>query len=269
MLYLVGLGLADERDITVKGLEIVRSCTEIWLEAYTAILPGVDVQKLSTFYGKEVRVADREKVESGVGKLIEKAQTENVALLIVGDPFGATTHADLWLRAKKLGVDVGVVHNASIMNAIGACGLSLYAFGQTVSIPLFQGNWRPDSFYERIQSNKQAGLHTLCLLDIKVKEPNLAMLETKGKFVYDPPYFMTINEACRQLIEVEQRKKEGVLLDDAPCVGVARIGRYDQKITYGRLRGLAEMDFGEPLHSLVIIGQVHPLEQEILEYFKS
>ncbi len=38
MLYLVGLGLADERDITVKGLEIVKKAERVYLEAYTAIL---------------------------------------------------------------------------------------------------------------------------------------------------------------------------------------------------------------------------------------
>lgn len=38
MLYLVGLGLGDARDITVKGLEIVRSAIRVYLEAYTSIL---------------------------------------------------------------------------------------------------------------------------------------------------------------------------------------------------------------------------------------
>ena len=37
-LYLVGLGLADEKDITVKGLEIVRRSKRVYLEAYTSIL---------------------------------------------------------------------------------------------------------------------------------------------------------------------------------------------------------------------------------------
>lgn len=36
--YLVGLGLGSERDITVKGLEIVKRCAKVYLEAYTAIL---------------------------------------------------------------------------------------------------------------------------------------------------------------------------------------------------------------------------------------
>ena len=36
--YIVGLGLYDEKDITVKGLEIVRKCAHVYLENYTAIL---------------------------------------------------------------------------------------------------------------------------------------------------------------------------------------------------------------------------------------
>lgn len=38
MLYLVGLGLSDETDITVKGLEIVKRASRVYLEAYTSIL---------------------------------------------------------------------------------------------------------------------------------------------------------------------------------------------------------------------------------------
>lgn len=38
MLYLIGLGLADETDITVKGLEVVRKAARVYLEAYTSIL---------------------------------------------------------------------------------------------------------------------------------------------------------------------------------------------------------------------------------------
>jgi hypothetical protein len=38
MLYLIGLGLSDETDITVRGLEIVRKASRVYLEAYTSIL---------------------------------------------------------------------------------------------------------------------------------------------------------------------------------------------------------------------------------------
>jgi hypothetical protein len=48
MLYLIGLGLADETDISVKGLEIVKKADRVYLEAYTSILL-VDKQKLVSF----------------------------------------------------------------------------------------------------------------------------------------------------------------------------------------------------------------------------
>ena len=51
ILYLIGLGLSDEKDITVKGLEIVKKSKKIFLESYTSLL-NVDVNKLENYYGK-------------------------------------------------------------------------------------------------------------------------------------------------------------------------------------------------------------------------
>lgn len=89
---------------------------------------------------------------------------------------GATTHSDLALRAKNCGVEVQVVHNASILNSVGCCGLQLYSFGEVVSITFWTDEWRPDSFYDKIAKNRERGLHTLCLLDIKVKEQTVENL---------------------------------------------------------------------------------------------
>jgi len=128
-------------------------------------------------------------VETESDEILRDADKENVALLVVGDPFGcvvchrtwtvssypllvsrATTHTDIILRARALKIPVRVIHNASIMNAVGACGLQLYNFGQTVSLVFFTETWKPDSFYDRIKENVDLGMHTLVLLDIKVKE---------------------------------------------------------------------------------------------------
>lgn len=38
MFYFIGLGLGDAKDITVKGLEIVKGAKRVYLEAYTSIL---------------------------------------------------------------------------------------------------------------------------------------------------------------------------------------------------------------------------------------
>lgn len=51
VLYIIGLGLGDHKDITVKGLEAVKKCKELYLESYTSIL-GVKKDKLEEFYGK-------------------------------------------------------------------------------------------------------------------------------------------------------------------------------------------------------------------------
>lgn len=58
--------------------------------------------------------------------MIERAKTEEVAFCVVGDPFSATTHADLFLRCKSEGVKVEVVPNASIITGMGITGLQLY-----------------------------------------------------------------------------------------------------------------------------------------------
>lgn len=156
---------------------------------------GTRTSEQEAFYGKDIIVADRDMVETDSDAILKDADKVDVAFLVVGDPFGcvawlcsnaaeppqneadphpfrrsATTHADLLLRADALSVPYVVVHNASVMNAVGALGLALYNYGQTVSIPFFTDSWRPDSWLERVRENARLGLHTLCLLDIKVKE---------------------------------------------------------------------------------------------------
>lgn len=46
MLYLIGLGLSDATDITVRGLETVKKCKRVYLEAYTSILMATDQKGL-------------------------------------------------------------------------------------------------------------------------------------------------------------------------------------------------------------------------------
>lgn len=207
VLYVVGLGLGDEADITLRGLKAVQKCDLVFLEAYTSVL-AAPKERLETAYGKAITVADRNLVESEAERIYLPAKDKDVAFLVVGDPLCATTHTDIILRAKEVcawglwafmcvyrvdllvapekmygwpldptrphtnqaGVPVEVVHNASVMGAVASCGLQLYSFGYTVSIPLFEGEWRPDSFYGKIKYNRDGGMHTLCLLDIKVRD---------------------------------------------------------------------------------------------------
>ncbi|KAL9062377.1 MAG: hypothetical protein Q9157_008974 [Trypethelium eluteriae] len=267
MLYIVGLGLADEKDVTVKGLEIIRKASRIYLEAYTAILP-VDKERLEAYYDRPITIADREMVESSSDTILENADKEDVAFLVVGDPFSATTHTDLLLRARKLSIPTQSIPNASILTAVGATGLSLYTFGQTVSIVFFTDDWRPSSFYDKIAENASLGLHTLLLLDIKVKEPNLQQL-ARGKIVYEPPRYMTVAQCCIQLLEVEEERKQGICAAEKLAVGIARAGGGEaQKIVAGTLEELAKADLGKPLHSVALCGhRMHEMEWEFVREY--
>ena len=124
----------------------------MYIEAYTSILT-VGRDRLEELFGKQIEEAPREFVEGEIEAVLEQARTDEIALLVVGDPFGATTHCDLLARAKEMGVPTQVVHNASIMNAVGCCGLQLYRFGETISMCFFSSTWRPDSFYDKVAPN--------------------------------------------------------------------------------------------------------------------
>lgn len=264
---MVGLGLGNEEDITVRGLNIVKNADRVFLEAYTSVL-GVEKERLEEFYGKRITVADRDMVEQQVEDLVlVPAKTEKVAFLVVGDPVCATTHTDLWLRARQMGIEVEMIHNASIMGAAGACGLQLYNCGHTVSIPFFEENWRPTSFYPKIKFNRQGGMHTLCLLDIKVKEPDFEAM-MRGKTKYLPPRFMSVNTAAEQLLEAEEKEAQQAYDGNKTlCVGLARMGQPTQCIRAGTLEELRKYDFGGPLHSMIICGDLHDLEMEVLKEY--
>lgn len=206
-------------------------------------------------------------VESASDDILARADTEDVAFLVVGDPFGATTHTDLVLRARELSIPVQTIHNASIMNAIGCTGLQLYNFGQTVSMVFFQDNWRPTSFYDRIKENRDIGLHTLVLVDIKVKEQTMENI-MRGRKVFEPPRYMTAAQCAEQMIETEETRAEGAYSAESLAIGVARVGSKEQRMASGTLKQLASTDLGPPLHSVVLLGRrTHELERDYIREY--
>ncbi|MFW5865824.1 MAG: diphthine synthase [Nanoarchaeota archaeon] len=265
-LYLIGIGLYDYKDVTIRGLEIIKSCDTVYLENYTSILAS-PTEEIEGFYGREVILASRDLVEKQAEeKLIQPAKKRDIALLVVGDPFGATTHTDIMLRAKKAGVQVRTVFNASVLNAVGVTGLELYKFGKTTSIVYPDGNWLAHTPYDVIKMNREHGLHTLCLLDIKVAEPSMEDLR-KGSGKPQPSRYMTVAEGLDVLGRIEKLRGENIISHDTLVVGVARLGHPDMKIIAGTLRELKEVDFGSPLHSLIVPGKLHHIEEDALKQF--
>ena len=100
-----------------------------------------------------------------------------------------------------------------------------------------------------------------------MKEPSLESL-ARGKKVYEPARYMTVNTAIEQLLEVEASRNLNAFSADTLAVGVARIGAPSQQIVAGTMQELLDVDFGEPLHSLVIAGNMHVIETEFLQQFR-
>lgn len=60
-----------------------------------------------------------------------------------------------------------------------------------------------------------------------------------------------------------------VLNEGSVCIGVARVGSDSQCLQVSTLSEMTDLDLGPPLHSLVIVGQLHPLEVDMLRQFAS
>ncbi|CAH8575110.1 unnamed protein product [Schistosoma turkestanicum] len=278
MLYLVGLGLGSFSDLTIKGYDVLKKCDYIYLDSYTSIFSEEELKTLD-FNDKCILPADREFVEQS-NEIVDRAKDHDVAFLVVGDPLGATTHSDIILRAVENNISYQIIHNASVITAVGCCGLQLYNFGATVSIPLWDEFGHPESFYDKLIMNIKNGLHTLCLLDIKVKERSLENI-LRDRKVYEPPRFMSCCEAVYQIVDITDRRGAShcdadsiVLAKSAIVICLSRLGSDNQKIVVSTIGDINEahlksggnsLDIGGPPHCIIIPGLIHEMELEFLQ----
>lgn len=249
MLTFIGLGLYDEKDVSVKGLDAIRDADVIYAEFYTSRLMGSSLEKMEQLYGKKVIVLSREDVEQHPKEnILKDARDKKVVFLTGGDAMVATTHVDLRLRSRQLGIETCIIHGASIQSAVcGVTGLQNYRFGKAATIAFPYKNTVSETPYDTVKMNKANNLHTLLFLDID---------REKG--------YMTVNEGIRLLREVERRRKEGVVAG-ALCVGIARAGSPCPCVRAGNVEALESFDFGGPLHIMVIPAELHFLEEEALQ----
>lgn len=234
MLYLVGLGLRDG-DIAQNGVNALKDADAAFAELYTNSI-HYDLAALEEETGTEITILDRSEVEDE-DRVLEAAQDKDVAFLVSGDPLTATTHQDILFRAREAGIETDVIHAPSVLTAITETGLSIYKFGRTTTLPEPYKGDIPDSPFDVIDYNLEAGLHTLLLLDIG----------------------MTAEKA---LSYIEDEVAEDVLL----C---AKLGTQDRDIRYGSITALKEVadEFDVPC-SIIVPADLSDPEQERLETFR-
>ena len=251
-LTLIGLGLCDERDITARGMDEIREADVIFAEHYTSQLSTRSVSRLGEAIGREIVMLTRQEVEGG-SRIIESCRSGRVAFLVAGDPMTATTHVDLRLRAAKEKIETGIIHASSVFTAVpGLLGLQHYKLGRTTTLPFPQEGYLPTSPCEVIVENLERGLHSLVLLDIDSENDR----------------YMTANEGLNVLEEMANKLDVSEKIgDDLLVAVVARAGWPDCQVAAGMLKDMRTRSFGPPLHTLVVPGKLHFMEEEALRAF--
>jgi diphthine synthase len=252
MLIFIGLGLYDERDISVKGLDAVRGADMVYAEFYTSRLMGAALDTLEAFYGKKIHSLSRQQVEVDPSWM-EDALDRDVAFLVGGDAMVSTTHLDLRLRAAKMGIKTRVIHSSSIVTAVsGLCGLQNYRFGRSTTIPfpyISRGKRIiAQTPYQVLMENLERNLHTMLFLDIQSDR-----MES----------YMTVNEGTALLLEMQVAAGESIL-DNVLGIGIARAGSDDAAVKADLLPRLQSYDFGGPLHILIVPARLHFMEAQAL-----
>jgi len=243
MLTFVGLGLYDERSVTVEGRDAIRDADRVFAEFYTSKLLGATAEDLEAYHDTDIDVRDRAGVEQDPEAILRAAEEGDAVFLTAGDTMISTTHVDLRLRATERGIDTRVVHAPTAESAAsGLTGLQNYRFGKATTLPFEYAHGAdgvPASVTDAIDENRERGLHTLVYLDIKARNDE----------------YMTADHAA------------DLLADEYPdllAVVVARAGSPDPLVTADRLSALATRDFGDPLHLLVVPGDLHHIEADAL-----
>ncbi|MDR0779054.1 MAG: diphthine synthase [Methanomassiliicoccaceae archaeon] len=247
-LIFAGLGLSGVDGMTVKALNALCECDVIFAEFYTSSLTGATVTELEDAFGKSVKVLHRAQVEED-DIIIRTARTSRVGFVTAGDTMSATTHVDLLIQAAEEGIPVKIFHGVSIFSACpSSLGLQPYKFGRTVTLPFIESGYHPRSPYDHLVTNKKEGLHSMVLLDIRAEELR----------------YMTAHQAIEWLIEGEKKWQGGLVTNDTLICVASRVGSDDEKLFAGYPDDLLRMDLGEPLHTLVIPGQLHFMESYAL-----
>jgi diphthine synthase len=150
------------------------------------------------------------------------------------------------MRAAARGIKTAIVHAASISSAVcGLSGLQNYRFGKSCSLPFPQKNWFPTTPLDVILQNLSLRLHTLVFLDIQEER------------------YMTVPEAVGLLEQMAGQRKAEIPL----YVGIARAGSGEPVVRAGTADAIRAVDFGPPLHILIIPAELHDMEREYLEVF--
>ena len=195
----------------------------------------------------EFRPAKRWLVEDG-NEILENAKRKKVVLLSYGDPYIATTHIELRIRAIQEKIKTHSIHaSSSLTSMIGECGLHFYKVGRIATIMSDMKSLTTP--YYVIYKNIIEGNHTVLLLE----------------YNQDQKFFLDPKDAFSGLMDTEKGQNRHVIEPSTYAIVASRIGFKDQSITSGKLSTLRKIDFGKPPHTIIITGRLHFTESDALK----
>jgi len=199
---------------------------------------------------------------------MKNAKTKKVALLINGDVLSATTHSEIIQHAKKHKIKIEIMHGHSVLTAISDTGLSLYKFGKTASIPFWEKNFEPESFFDILVANQSIDAHTLFLLDLRPELNKIIHQNSKKNFAVslsNSLTMMTIKQAIEVLLRVAKKRKSTFFTEKTFCVGCSQLGTSKQIIRIGTAKELLSKKFGTPA-CLIVPTKLADYEKEYLKW---
>lgn len=239
MLYLIGLGIGDQNDISLRGLEIAKKADKIFIELYTSAWFG-DLLILKRMIGKEIKELKRSDLEENIQNIIDLAKNNDIVIFVPGDGLLATTHINLILEAKKRDIKYKILHNSSIFSFLGETGLHIYKFGKSATIP-FSDNL--ENVKNVINQNKSINAHTLLLLDID----------------YEKKSFLSVGTAIKKLLDNK------IIKADEKIIVCSRAGTEKQKMLFGMINSISGYFTDEDVPAIIIIpSELHFTEKEYL-----
>lgn len=247
MLWFVGLGISGAESISISTQKLLNQADIVYFEQFTSPISKTDTVKIKKISKSKLKIAKRWMVEDGT-EILKNAKKKNVVLLTYGDPYIATTHIELRVRAIQEKIKTQTVHAASsVTSMVGEAGLQYYKIGKIVTI-MSELKMMTTPYYI-IYKNLIDGNHTLLLLE----------------YNQDSKFFLEPKQALNALLETEKEQKRRVIQSSMFAIIASRVGFKNQSIISGKISSLNKIDYGKSPHTIIIPGKLHFTEYDAIK----
>lgn len=249
MLWFIGLGITGLDGISANALKILKNANIVFFENFTSPITKNELCKIKKFVTGKFVIASRWMVEDGK-TILSDARKKNVVLLSYGDPYVATTHVELRVRAETEKIKTRTIHGVSaITSLIGECGLHHYKIGKPITV--MRETASLNTIYYTIYDNMLRSSHSILILE----------------YNSDANFFLEPKDALSNLLVIEDEQKRNIICDSTFAIVASRIGSRNQNITAGKILSLVKADFGKPPHTIIIPGSLHFTEHDAIKTF--